>query len=832
MQTTDQLLEPPQTLVRAACAHCGLECPPAPPTDTPSFCCSGCETVYRLLDEQGLTDYYRFAEGAKEPARVSGRSYAEFDADSFHTLYVREASDGLASVDLYLEGVRCAACVWLVEKLPRLLPGVQSVRLQLGRSLAHVRWDPTQVSLSQIAQALDSLGYSVHAYRGVKQSEQRRGEDRAFLIRLAVAGALAGNVMLVSFALYGGALNGMDPAYAQLFRWLSFGLTVPAVLGPGREFLRGAWAALRTRTPHMDLPVGLALVVGLSWGGWNTIRGAGEIYFDTLSILVFFLLVGRWLQRRHQRKALDSAELLGSLSPTSARRVSGSGDEEAVNEVPLEVLEAGDVVEVRAGDTIPVDGTVSAGSSQIDTSLLTGESRPVSVGMGEPVFAGTANLSAALRIKVEESGEQTRVGRLMQRVQELTGDKAPVVQWANAVAGRFVIAVLVLAALTLAAWWPIDPARAIDNAVALLIVTCPCALGLATPLAVSAALGLAARRGVLIKGGDVLQRLEKPGRLWLDKTGTLSEGQSALVSWTAVGPQDQAGVNPATTKKERQPLKSWILGLEADSSHPVAHGFRKAWPNVNPTAPDAPPIQDGGGVHGRFGGETVLAGSPACLEAAGIELNDLARSALTELLEAGETPVVVAVNGRPVAIAGFGDPLRSDASETVQALSAAGWEVGILSGDHPRIVAAMGAQLGLPADRCRGAQSPEQKLATIRQSLSDGPVVMVGDGVNDAAALAAASVGIGVHGGSEATLAAADVFFSKPGLGALLGLLTLSRSTLRRIRLNLGISLTYNVVAAALAAAGIITPLLAAVLMPLSSLGVIANSYRGRLTWN
>jgi Cu2+-exporting ATPase len=228
----------------------------------------------------------------------------------------------------------------------------------------------------------------------------------------------------------------------------------------------------------------------------------------------------------------------------------------------------------------------------------------------------------------------------------------------------------------------------------------------------------------------------------------------------------------------------------------------------------------------------VVAGSPACLKAAGVTFDPETRAALARVLDAGDTPVLVAVGTRPVAVAGFGDPLRSDAPKTVKALTAAGWEVGILSGDHPKIVAAVGATLGIPQERCRGALSPEEKLKTVRQGLSGGPVVMVGDGVNDAAALAAASVGIGVHGGSEATLAAADVFFSKPGTLALLGLLALSRSTLRRIRLNLGISLTYNVIAAALAAAGVISPLLAAILMPLSSLGVIANSYRGRLTWN
>ncbi len=792
-----------------ACAHCGEPVPPARrgAAGEAAYCCEGCATVAAVLRAHDLDATYRRLGGGDRPAAVTARRYGEVDAPAFTTRYVRPAGPGLVTIELYLEGVHCGACVWLVEKLPRLVSGVREARLDLGRSLATVTWDPSATPLSQIARTLDSLGYPPHPYRGVALRDRRRAEDRALLVRLAVAGALAGNVMLIAFALYGGALSDMEGGMAGLLRGAALLLTIPAVLGPGRTFLRGGWAAVRTRTPHMDLPIAVALLVGLGYGAFNTIRGAGEIYFDTVALLVFLLLIGRWLQHRQRRAAADAAELLQSLSPTSARRVEADG---AAVEVPLEALAPGDTVLVRAGDPIPSDGRVLEGESRVDAALLTGESRPVRVGPGDAVHAGTVNLSGVLRLAVERTGEETRVGQLMQQVEAFSRRKAPVVQLADRIAGKFAATVLLLAALTLAVWLPRDSAAAVEHAVALLIVTCPCALGLATPLAISVALGRAARAGVLIKGGDVLQRLaERRGRIWLDKTGTLSEGRSALLAWDG---------DPAA-----QPL---VLALEAASAHPLAAGFREALPHVTPAALDGPVEQVGGGLVGRADGRELRVGSPACLRRAGAYLAPWAEQALAGQLALGRTPVLVAVEGEVRAVAGFGDPLRPAAERTVRALERAGWRVGILSGDHPQVVAAIGAALGLPPEDVHGGLLPEDKLARVREGLTEGPVVMVGDGVNDAAALAAATVGIGVHGGSEATLAAADVFLAQPGTEPVAGLLALSRAALGTVRRNFAISLGYNLVAAALAIAGLITPLVAAVIMPLSGLGVVTSSLR------
>lgn len=804
---------PEQAIGEAAaldCSHCGLPVPAGrvDPGNPVQFCCEGCQTVWSVLHEHGLDRYYDFVEERGETVRqasTTDKSYGELDDPAFAELYARRRADGLLTVELYLEGVHCSACVWLVEKVPTAIDGVAEVRLDLRRAMAEVTWDPAVAPLSKVARFLDSLGYPPRPYRAIKVREMRRREDRALLIRIAVAGAAAGNVMLIAFALYGGMFEGMEEEYRRLFHWVSLGITLPAALWAGALFFRGAWAAVRTRTLHMDLPIAIGLAAGLIGGTVNTLRGEGHIYFDSVAVLVFLLLVGRWIQNRQQRNANDAAELLYSLAPSTARVV--AGDE--VREVPVEALLPGTLVEVRAGDSVPADGVVTAGSSDVDASLLTGESRPVAVREGEAVHAGTVNLSARLLVRVEEAGERTRVGRLMQLVEEGARRRAPIVRMADRISGVFVAVILALAVVTAALWAWLDPSVAIDNAIALLIVTCPCALGLATPLAVSVAIGRAAQAGILIKGGDALERMAQPGRLLLDKTGTLTEGRTALVRWLG-----DRSVGPL------------LHALERESSHPVGRAI------VAATAAEPLAVTDvaqttGGGIAGRVDGRVLVVGSPAWVSGQASAPEDLA-AWVEELTAEALTPVAVAVDGAVVAALGFGDPVRPEARRIVDALRERGWSVGILSGDHPGVVRAVGRSLGLPDADCLGGQSPEDKLAAVEAAGHRGAVVMVGDGVNDAAALSAAGVGIGVHGGAEASLATADVYLTRPGLDGIEGLADGAQRTVRVIRRNLIFSLCYNLLGVTLCMAGWIDPLVAAIMMPASSLTVLMSSFRAR----
>ena len=782
-----------------ACAHCGLPIPGGRASD---YCCDGCEVVHAVIAEHGLERYYALRDDA-QPAHTSSATYAELDDAAFQRVHVDASPDGMRHAALYLEDLRCTACVWLVEATPRCVPGVREVRVDLGRARADVWWNPEATSLARVAHHLDRIGHVVHPYRGADREATRRREDRTLLIKLGVAGAAMGNLMLLAIALYAGLFGGMAAADTAFFRWASLVVAVPALGYAATPMFRTALGALRAGRLHLDLPLSIGILAGLGWGSANVIRGVGEIYFDSLSMLVFLLLVSRWIVLRHQRRASSAAEMLLALTPSRARRIAGDG---AVVEVAIEAIAVGDRLAVRAGETIPIDGVIAAGRSAIDAGLLTGESRPVDVGPGDRVHAGTVNVAGPLEILATAVGEDTRVGALVGKITALATRRAPIERLVDRIAGRFVTVVTVAAAIVFAAWSVVSPALGAEHAMALLIVTCPCALALATPLAVTVALGRAARRGILIKGADALERLATPGTLYIDKTGTLTEGRLAISTW--LGDVDALPLAAA---------------VESGSAHPIAKAFATAG------APVATEIREelGHGIAGTVEGHRVLVGAPAWIRkhcARGHEADGW----VADVARRGETPIAIAIDDRIVAVAGLADPVRADARSALAALTGLGWRVDILSGDDKRVVARVGHELGLELAHCHGGMSPETKLAWIDAARARGPVAMVGDGVNDAAAIAAATCGIAVSGAAEVAIEAADVYLRSPSIEAIAATVSGAMATLATIRRSLKISLAYNLTAGTLAALGIIHPLLAAVLMPASSLTVLASSLRSR----
>jgi P-type Cu2+ transporter len=784
------------------CAHCGLAIPAGRAGE---YCCAGCEVVARAIAAHGLERYYELRETADAaPAHTTTQSYAELDDPAFARVHVRPAGE-LASAALYLEDLRCTACVWLVESAPRCVPGLREVRLDLGRNRADVTWDPGACQLSSIARHFDRLGHAVHPYRGLDRDGQRRREDRALLVKLGVAGAAVGNVMLLAIGLYAGLFQDMSRADATGFRWASMLVAVPALGYAATPFFRTALGALRARRLHLDLPLSIGIVAGLGWGSANVIRGVGEIYFDSLAMLTFLLLLARWIVLRHQRRASTAAELLLALTPSRAHRVDPSTRESS--DVPIDALVPDDVVEVLAGETIPVDGVVTAGASAVDAGLLTGESRPCDVAFGAKVHAGTVNVAAPIEVTVTAVGEATRVGRLVATIERLAARRAPIERHVDKLAGRFVAVITTVAGLTFAAWSVLaSVTTGAEHAMALLIVTCPCALALATPLAVTVALGRAARRGTLIKGADALERLATPGTMFVDKTGTLTAGQLAVASWR--GDVDAAALAAA---------------LEAGSAHPiaralVAHADHELATDVREEL--------GRGMTGIVHRRRVVVGAPAWVRS---RCQSWGMTAwIDEVAARGETPIAIAVDGVGVAVAGLADPIRHDAAEALDALRALGWRIELLSGDDERVVHAVGAELALRAAQCRGGISPERKAEIVAAARADGPVVMVGDGVNDAAAMAAATAGIAVSGAAEIAIEAADVYLRSPSIRAIADCARGARATLATIRRNLKFSLAYNLVAGTLAVTGLIHPLIAAAAMPLSSLTVLASSLRSK----
>ena len=797
----------------AACAHCGLPVPPAMRRvhGEPSFCCRGCEHVHGVLQAAGLESYYVLRDefeqdGDARPASESTETYAAFEREAFRTRHVRSLDDRLERVEFLLEGVRCAACVWLIESLPRVEPGVRAARVGLADAQVRVDYDPAATSPGRIARALSSLGYTPHVVRREERVRAARAEERRRLLRLAVAGACAGNVMLVSFALYSGRAGGLDPNHAALFRWTALVLGLSSLAWPGSEFFRGAWAALRTRTGSLDVPIALALGVGAVAGIWQTVSGDRETYFDSLSVLVFLLLVGRWVQFRQQSWARRSVDLARAFTPGSARRVEPGGD---LQEVGAQELRPEDLVEVRTGEVLPADGSLTSDRARLDRSLLTGESEPVTCTSGEPLHAGTRNLGGTLRMRVTRVGPESRVGKLLELVERGLGAKPRIQRLTDRISWAFVSAVCLLGSVTFGLWWMhADLATGIDNAVALLIVACPCALGLATPLTLAVASGLAAKRGLLVQNAAVFEDLARGGRLVLDKTGTLTAGRPTVKSWHG----DES-------------LQGDVAALERGSTHPVARALVRAFDAERSASASPRDVQErqDGGVSGELRGRSLRVGTLEHLARYGCTVQHEHAEAARSARLRGESAVVVAVDGRSEAVCGLGDVLREDALPAVRALEELGFEPEICSGDASETVARCAVELGLDPRNARGGVSPEDKQARVRELQARGlHTVMVGDGVNDAAGLSAAHVGISVHGSAEASLLAADVHASRPGLLPLVELVQLAHRTRRTILTNLAVSLTYNTLAVGLAMAGRVDPLVAAVLMPISSASVLA----------
>ncbi len=790
------------------CAHCGSPVPRELHVPSgPAFCCSGCQTVHRIVHAAGLDGYYGQRDRPQPPVRERpSRRYEELDDSRFQAQHCQTQPDGSQAVELMLEGLHCSACVWLVERLGRVVPGVLQARVDLSRNVVSLSWAPERARLSQIARGLASLGYPAHPL-GASLAARNRERDRALLLRLGVAGAAAGNVMLLAFALYSGAFTGMEAAYQSLFRWVSLAIATPTVFWAGSVFLRGGWASLRTRTPHMDLPVSVGIVAGYVGGALNTVTGRGEIYFDSLCTLIFLLLVGRYLQQSHHRRSTQQSELMLALAPQRARIVEGDSE----RDVPLDGVGVGATVRVAAGERVPVDGLVTRGRGSIDVSLLTGEPMPVEVSSTERVYAGTRVDTGELWLRCEAVGADTRLGRLMARVEATQRERAPIVRLADRVAGHFVVGILFVAGLTFLGWMSWGTKQALDHTVALLVVTCPCALGMATPLAVSVALGRAAKVGLLFKGGEFMEELAKPGVMIFDKTGTLTEGQPELLSWTG----DVAWQAP-------------LRAMEQSGSHPLARSVQRAFPE-NALRVEELEQLPGGGLSARVEGAHVLVGAPALVRAELGSLPAWVESWVDTHAKAGRTPVVLAASGAVKAVLAFGDRVRPEAEGALQHLRAHGFRFEILSGDHPGVVRSVARQLGIAETSAWGGQTPEAKLEHVRVLRQRGErVVMVGDGVNDVAALAAASVGFAVHGGAETCLKAADVFATRSGLLPVVAAVRGSARTLAAIRRGIVISLTYNVVGIALAALGILSPLLAAIMMPLSSISVVSLALRAR----
>lgn len=816
-EVASEMPDDPSAVIRSVCIHCGLDVPEDRnlTTDSRKFCCAGCETAWMILqDDDELREQF-----LNQPARDTAADFVQMDHTVFQERYVRKLSDHHSRVRLLVEGLTCNSCVWAIEKLPSYLTGVIQARVNLSTALVTIDWNPKQRTLSDIALTLNKLSYRPHPADECRKDDLDLAENRKRLVHMAIAGACAGNTMLIAFALYFGVFSGMATSYMQLFRWTSAAIAAVSLAWPGRIFFRNALNSLKTKTPHMDLPVAVGLTAGICLGIVNTILGRGEVYFDSLTVLVFLLLVGRYVQYCQQRKAVRQVSLRNALIPQAVRRcvnlIATTHDKtvshkQQIEIIPPEAIQKGDQLQIRAGDLLPVDGLIQEGQSSIDESILTGESCAIACGPGDTVSAGTTNLTGPLLIEATEVLGQNRVDRITELVEAGIQAKTPIVQFANRIGGYFVGAILALAAITFWVWVPTGVEVAFNHSLSLLVVACPCALGLATPFTIAIAQARAASKGILIKAGDAFERLSGNSVIWLDKTGTVTSGRPQLHAWYG-----DRSVIPA------------VVAMETCVVHPLAETLVRELGEDQKSSVVANHIEvvAGQGVTGQVNGQRILIGSLHLLESDNCEIDDTFHQRIAQAHQLARTGLMIAVEGKCVAVCSIGDPIREDAADVVADIKSRGHQVGLLSGDHPDVVQQVGNAIGIEAEFCMGGVSPEGKLHAIQQSALNSNVVMVGDGVNDSAALAAAGVGIAVKGGASASMEAADVYMKEQGLRGIVHLLDAAKVTVRTIWVNFAASLSYNIIAAGLAMGGFIHPILAAILMPLSSITVLLVAF-------
>ncbi|MGQ5488839.1 heavy metal translocating P-type ATPase [Thauera sp. ZXT1-4] len=803
------------------CYHCGLPIP----SDTDHYvridgrsrrmCCVGCEAVAQSIVDNGLVDYYRHRDAMPETRREAMPAELQelglFDHPDFQKSFVRPVGEHEREASLILEGITCAACVWLNENHVARLPGVSAIQINYATRRARVRWDERRIKLSDILAAIQGIGYRAYPYDAERSEQVANRERRSMLWRVFVAGFGMMQVMMYAFPVYVAGEGDMSWDIELLLRWASLLLTLPVVLYSAAPFFQRAWRDVRLRRLGMDVPVAVGVGSAFLASLWATLTDGPEVYFDSVTMFVFFLLGGRYLEMVARQRAMRGVEELGKALPSFAERVEGWPASAVGERVPTSQLVPGDVLRVRPGEVFPVDGVVLEGEGEANEALLTGESMPVPKRPGDRLTGGSINVSSPLLLRVEQVGDATRLAAIRRLMERAASDKPRIATLSDHVAAWFIVTLLVLASGTGVAWYMVDPDRALWIFVSVLVVACPCALSLATPTALTVATDAMARLGVLVTRGHAIETLAKANHFVFDKTGTLTHGRMRLEEVLPLGAH------------EGRAVLVLAAALEQGSEHPVAAGLREAVEGDRlPVAVDVR-AETGQGMVGTVAGEKMWIGRPDYVaRSTGLELP----GALDAFAVRGGTVVALGTASGWLGAFRLADQVRDEAPLLMRRLGGERVHTGMLSGDAETVVADMARQLGI--EDARGGLSPQGKQEAIAAMQKDrnAIVAMVGDGVNDAPVLAQAHVSIAMGGGTDLARNQADIVLLSENLSSLGRSIDLSRKTLRIIRQNLWWSFAYNFTSVPLAMAGLVTPWMAGIGMAASSLLVVLNAMR------
>lgn len=787
------------------CFHCGETVPSTcnlvveVEEQQQPVCCSGCEAVANLILQSGQSRYYQFrTETAIKPVEEDAgieESWKRYDERD--SLWGGRLKNGRYELLLQVEGIRCAACAWLIRSQLEARPGIEQVQVDVATGFVRINWQPDKLRLSKVAAILSGVGYRPHLPLAGAEATGRQLERRSALKRLGVAGLGMMQVMMYAAALYAGDAMGISEAPERFLQWISLIVTTPVLLYSGRVFYTSAWRSLSNRRVGMDVPVALAISIAFIMSCYNFLTGDGHVYFDSVVMFIFFLSLGRYAELVIRHRNLQTGLALARLLPEWAELIRDGESEQ----VPATDLRTSDHVRVRAGLTFPADGIVVSGSTEVNEALLTGESRPVIKNMGDNVIAGSINQTQTVEVEVSRDPDESAVSVMGRMLLKSQTHRSRYARLSERYAGWFVAVVLTVAGLTALFWLQRDIAMLFPATLAVLVISCPCALSLATPAAIASSSRALLEQGVLLTRGAALESLKGVDTIVFDKTGTLTSGTPAVVNTV---------INPDLEEYSEEEALSLAALLEVDSSHPVANAF-------SGMEVDRGQIQNvtnhENGVQGRVGNTLYRLGNAAFTGVNVIDINSgYGRIWLTD--EKGW-----------IARFDLDDGLRTSAVETMKALKARGLELIILSGDQEQAVASVASRTGIK--RWYAEQNPKMKMDFLQSLQADGKnILMVGDGINDAPVLSAANVSMTVSGASELANSTADFIITGKSLIYINNIFKTGDKTHAVIRQNLFWALAYNLLAVPFAAAGMIVPWMAALGMSLSSLLVVLNSGR------
>jgi Cu2+-exporting ATPase len=778
------------------------------------MCCHGCQAVAQAIVESGNADFYRHRTApsptGQELLPDFVRQTQVYDHPEIQKSFVRDTGKQQREAALILEGITCAACVWLNERHVSQLPGVLEVQVNYATHRARIRWDDTRIKLSDILQAIHNIGYRAHPYDPQRQQQAYERERRNQLRRIGIAGVLGMQVMVLSIALYVGDWSGMEAGFRTFFRWIGLLLTTPVLLYSGAPFFRGAWRDLRNRSAGMDVPVALGILIAFAGSVHATLTGRGDVYFDSVVMFVFFLLSSRYFELMARKRGAETLEQLSQALPAMATRITNTAEAEQQDLVPLTELQPGDTVLIRPGDTVPADGNIISGESSVSEALLSGESTPISKTAGDHLIGGSINNDSPLYLRVEQVGLDTVLAEIVRLLEQAQNEKPAITLLADRVASWFVGTVLVVAVLVGFYWWLQAPDDWLPILVSVLVVTCPCALSLATPTAISAATGTMLGHGLLSLRSHSLESLARSSHVVFDKTGTLTFGKPVVICTECLSHLDEPTV------------LAIAAALEQASEHPAARAIVAAAADSQALSVSNLRNYPGAGISAGIDERQWFIGSPEFIAA---HTSSAGTGQPTTAGGGDATQVMLADDQQLHARFLLRDTLRPEATAVIPALQAAGKQVLLLSGDSPAAAQQLAAEIGITD--VHGGMTPADKLQHVQALQQQGAVVvMVGDGINDAPVLAVADVSVVMRDAAHISQASADMVLLCNNLAALTRGILLARKTLAIIKQNLSWAVGYNLIALPAAALGYVAPWMAAIGMSSSSLLVVLNALR------